>query len=269
MTASHPTAARRPRRRSVGFTLIELLVTISIIVLLVSISVPVALKMLGSADTSQTQALLNGLAAAADHYNVTTDSTVDHTLGKDAFGNNVNLYVGDDDFTIDSNLDGNNDDDMTLAYFVYTAGQVPKTAKLIAIAAKDDLTFDDPRLSPPLLIEPFGVRPMLNIADDLAFLATLLPDTIDSKLPRIELLDNWDNKIRYAGPVKHTQSSDPTDFPDDDYLPANPTAYFASAGPDGLWGRVIHGTNLPDASVDEDEDGQPDSADNIYSFDTN
>lgn len=45
-----------------------------------------------------------------------------------------------------------------------------------------------------------------------------------------------------------------------------PLPYFASAGVDGLWGRIDPSTNKPSASV-TDPEGHPAAADNVYSFD--
>ncbi|MEL7087130.1 MAG: hypothetical protein AAGL98_01610, partial [Planctomycetota bacterium] len=46
--------------------------------------------------------------------------------------------------------------------------------------------------------------------------------------------DPWDTPLRYAAKVSHTDT-----FENDDYLPAHPTPFFASAGPDGLWGNAV------------------------------
>ena len=223
--------------RRAAFTLIEILVTISIIVLLVGISIPVALKMLATAEASQTRTTLNGLEAAATEYNVVTGGTVPH-FGKDAFGNDVDLSVGEPE----PNTGGGTD--VTFGYFVLTAGQVPTAAQLISLAVKDNLTAPDGKAVADL-VEAIGNGRITN-----------------ANYANVQLLDGWDNQIRYADAVSHNDS-----FDEDDYLPAHPTPFFASAGPDGLWGSVIKDTNEPDPDVDEDDDGVADSADNIYSFD--
>ncbi|MEM1099673.1 MAG: type II secretion system protein [Planctomycetota bacterium] len=232
------TNIQSPRRAS-GFSLIEILVVVSLIAILVGISFPVAIKMLAQSESAQTRSMLLGLAAAADDYNVTTGNVVDHTANTDAFGNNITLNVGQPS----PNTGGNTD--ATLGYFVFTAGQSSTSADLIAIAAKNDLTLNG--------------TAMPNIADQIQN-GSLNLGTIDE----VELMDVWDNPIRYAGGVVHDTGTG--SFTDDDYLPAHPTAFFASAGPDGEWGRVVFGTNEPDASVDNDGDGVADAADNIYSF---
>ncbi|MEM9419254.1 MAG: prepilin-type N-terminal cleavage/methylation domain-containing protein [Planctomycetota bacterium] len=229
--------ARYPHRSLHGFSLIEILVVISIIAVIMGISVPVAIKMLAQSETAQVRGILIGLAAAADDYNVVTGSVVDHTENRDAFGNTINLYVGQ------PSPNGGAQEDATFGYFVYTAGQTTTTAKLISLAAKTDLTFN-------------GVE-MLTIADRIQD-GSLNRTTIG----QVELLDVWGTPIRYAGGVDHSDS-----FSEDDYLPAHPTAFFASAGPDGEWGEVDN-NNQPVASVDNNGDGEPDAADNVYSFET-
>ena len=208
--------------------------TISIIVLLVGISIPVALKMLATAEASQTRTTLNGLEAAATEYNVVTGGTVPH-FGKDAFGNDVDLSVGEPE----PNTGGGTD--VTFGYFVKSASQVPTAGQLILLAVKDN---------------------MRNLADDKPIADFQSADFIALNWDEIQLLDGWDNQIRYADAVSHNDN-----FDEDDYLPAHPTPFFASAGPDGLWGSVIKDTNEPDPDVDEDDDGVADAADNIYSFD--
>lgn len=228
----------RPHHHRPGFSLIEILVVISIITVLVGLSFPVALKILAQSEASQTRAMLLGLAAAADDYNRATGRVVDHTATADAFGNPLNnLYVGQPS----PNPGGNTD--ATMGYFVFTAGQSSTTAKLIALAAKNDLKL--------------GTLDLVNIADKIGD-GSLNLGTIGN----VELRDVWDTPIRYAGGVDHNDA-----FTDDDYLPAHPTAFFASAGPDGEWGEVDN-NNQPDPAVDNDGDGEPDAADNIYSFDT-
>ncbi len=217
-----------PPSRRAAFSLIELLVTIFIIGLLVGLSFPVVASFKNSAKAYTAQSQLTGLGAAADNYNVVTQSAVDHKVNTDAFGNAINLNVS-------------TANDLTLAYFVFTAGQVPETARVIANAAKTNLTL--------------GGRPLTNIGDDIATGALNL-----GNLNLVELLDPWGSEIRYAYKVSKADS-----FTADDYLPAYPNAFFASAGPDGLWGAV-DANNQPDPSVDVDGDGEPDAADNLYSF---
>ena len=226
-----------PRRSVPGFSLIELLVTISIIALIAGIAVPVAIKVMSSAEGATTRAMLNGLAGAADEYNVVTQSAVPH-FGKDAFGNALALDVGQPE------PNGGTGNDATLGQFIKVAGQVPTTAKLIAAAAKSNLK-------------------AVTAPDEYATIGDVAAAAGDPSViaANIVILDGWDNPIRYAAGVNHNDA-----FKADDYLRAHPTPFFVSAGPDGLWGKVRN-DNTPDESVDDDGDGEPDAADNIYSFD--
>lgn len=63
------------------------------------------------------------------------------------------------------------------------------------------------------------------------------------------ITDAWGEKLYYAAKVE------PDEFADDDFLPRYHTAFFASAGPDGKWGKHDPATGK------RDEDAQ----DNIYS----
>ena len=219
---------RTPTR---GFTIIELLVVISIITVIIAFSAPAIFGFLQRGEEARVRSILNGLASAADSYNITTGQTVDHKITRDDFGNNVDLDIDNDD------------DDFTFGWFVLNAGQVPESSQLIAIASGEDLTFD---------------------GDDMGSVADAVNGLPVGDISRIELRDTWDTPIRYAGGVSHSDS-----FDEDNYLRAHPTAFFVSAGPDGLFGAVIENTNEPDPAVDEDDDGAADAADNIYSFDLN
>ena len=232
-TLRAPRSAFCTSRRA--FTLIEILVTISIITLLAGITIPVALRFLGSAEASSTRAMLNALGTAASEYNILTGAVVPHK-DQDAFGNRLDLDVGQ------PQPNGGSGSDLTLGYFVKTAGQVPNVARLIGTAAKANLQNLD------------ADRPVGDVAADAAD-PTYLPGSF-------QILDAWGNPIRYAGGVDHGDT-----FNDDDYLPAHPNAFFASAGPDGLWGSTLSNSNSPDPSIDNDNDGEPDAADNLYSFD--
>ena len=209
---------------------------ISIITVIVAFTAPSIVKLLGSSEVNAMRSILNGLASAADSYNITTGQTVDHKVTRDAFGNDVDIEINGTDASGDPI-------DFTFGWFVLNAGQVPESAQLITISAKEDLTLNG--------------DPLLDINGEVAGLAA-------SQISSIELRDRWRTPIRYAGGVRHDDR-----FNADDYLRAHPTAFFVSAGPDGLFGEVDTDTNGPDPDVDENDDGIPDAQDNIYSFDLN
>ncbi|MEM7576588.1 MAG: prepilin-type N-terminal cleavage/methylation domain-containing protein [Planctomycetota bacterium] len=220
-----------------AFTLIELLVTISIIAILVGILSPVALRMLANADVSRTRATLNALSAALDEYKLTTGDVPDHTrtTGTDAINN---LVVSD------------NDTDTTIGLFLSRVAQVGGAAESIMRAGigRQGLTWDGQKDPPPFAQ---AVRDG-NVADYL-----------DPEL--WTLADPWDGKLRYAARVSH---GDP--FNDDDYLPANPTPFFASAGPDGEWGDAEELAKLLNPNETDPTGNDLEQAkfaeDNVYSF---
>ncbi len=74
-------------------------------------------------------------------------------------------------------------------------------------------------------------------------------------------VDMWGGKLRYARRVSHTDA-----FAADDYLPAHPAPFFASAGPDGAFGDYQQ-VLLQEAGQPHDADAARATQDNLYSFD--
>ena len=223
-----------------GFTLIELLVTISIITILIGILSPVALRMLASADVGRTRATLNALAAALDEYKLATGNVPDHTATPTSSATNpvANLVVADDDT------------DTTIGLFLSRVAQLGGTAESIMRAGigRQGLEWDGEKNPPPF---------QTILANQPARVA----DYLDVEL--WNLTDPWDTKLRYAARVSHGDN-----FNDDDYLPAHPTPFFASAGPDGEWGdarRLVERENGNTLSATELEEAAF-AEDNIYSF---
>ncbi|MEM7624663.1 MAG: type II secretion system protein [Planctomycetota bacterium] len=235
-----------PYRRHAAFTLIEILVSVSIIVLLVGISLPVALKMLGGADASRARAALNALGTAATEFQQQTGGVPDHT---DTIGIN-GLVVGDEDGN-DNVDDGQDDPDNTIGLFLSRAMQIEDVNKMVrASAGKSSLVRIDPSSG--------NEDNTLGFDTSAAVDANALPS--EDRLNTWVMRDPWDGQIRYAAKVSHTDT-----FDNDDYLPAHPTPFFASAGPDGLWGWVLD-DGQPDPDYDDNNDGRPDAEDNLYSF---
>ena len=94
---------------------------------------------------------------------------------------------------------------------------------------------------------------------------------VDSSLSNNKtVIDNW------GLPVEYRASSDgttPTTTSNGSTLtfPLNSTPFFASAGPDELWGDYVKvggdaDISQPDESADANNDGRADAADNLYSF---
>ncbi|MEM8781562.1 MAG: prepilin-type N-terminal cleavage/methylation domain-containing protein [Planctomycetota bacterium] len=230
-----------------GFTLIELLVTISIIAILVGILSPVALRMLADADVSRARGTLNALTAGLDEYQLNSGEVPNHTLttGADAI---PNLVVSEDD---------DEEEDTTIGLYLSRVMQLGGTTESIVRAGigrqglswdQENDGFDSDDRDPP----PFSV---------VSGNATSLQRYLDVSL--WTLTDPWDTKLRYAARVSHGDS-----FTDDDYLPAHPTPFFASAGPDGEFGDAELLAELEDGGTLSDEDLELArlAEDNVYSF---
>lgn len=224
-----PTHPNRPEAGR-GFSLVELLVVIAIISLLIGVTIPAARYILDRGDANKMKAVLAALEAGAEEYEIQTESVIDHrsagsvTLTDgNASGTAANVVVGDDDLT-----DG--DADNTIGLFLAKAMLVPSAQKVILTGATKASDLVTPEQA--LAVDPAN------------------PDS--ATINDVTVVDFWGNKIRYAAKVDYSDSTT-----DDDYLPAHPSPFFASAGPDGLWGSHDTNTNQPDA----------DAVDNIYSFD--
>ena len=216
--APHPDfCPRSADSRAPGFTLIELLVTMSIIAILAAISIPVMTAVLRAAEATRMQASLAGLRSAAEEYQAATGTSVDHTVV--GFPSAPAVRVEDKDVA------GNN----TIQLFVFEAGRVPAVASILVSTGRDQLKEVIPPAEPRVMADPSQIA---NPA-------------------HIQLLDVYGNSIRYAAFVDKDDA-----FTDDDYLPGHPTPFFASPGPDGLWGSVNR-SGEPNAEAE----------DNLYSFD--
>ncbi|MEM1107126.1 MAG: type II secretion system protein [Planctomycetota bacterium] len=220
----------RPGYRA-AFSIIEILVVISIITALIGISIPVAFKLLAGADVSKTRTMLQGLAAAADEYALITGGLPDHRV------NNVVVPAGAGTFT-NATVTSSPDDNLDNTIGVF-----------LSRAMKNET------------VENF-IRSAVGSGDNSLLVSDGNGGTsFDPSAYRIN--DPWGNRIRYARFVSY-QDNDPRidddkrltfDFTNDDYLPRHPNAFFASPGPDMMWG-TFDADGLPDAEAE----------DNLYSF---
>ncbi|MEM1444626.1 MAG: prepilin-type N-terminal cleavage/methylation domain-containing protein [Planctomycetota bacterium] len=236
-THRHRQAPLLPNGRR-AFTLIELLVTISIITILVGITIPFATRMLDRSDVTRTQATLNALSAALDEYKLATGDVPNHTrtTGSSASEPIANLVVSDDDT------------DTTIGLFFSRVAQLGGTADSVMRSGigRQGLTWNGQTDPPPFAqaVRDGDIEDYLNV-----------------ELWTLE--DPWGTKLRYAARISHGD-----DFTDDDYLPAHPTPFFASAGPDGEWGNAQRLTERENGQTltDEELEDAAEAEDNVYSF---
>ena len=243
-TRIDPTMTHQDRTVRRGFSLIEIMVVVAILALLLAIGVAVKGAVTRTAKRAATTSRITTLQAAEEEYKAKTSTVVNHLASVDYpfdWGDPVAKNVGG--ASGEASLGGNEIDDVkeqSIQRFIWVVYQVPDAASVLS-RERDALTDRD---SPP---------------DGDGFL---------------EVRDAWDSKIVYAAFVDHEDAAE-----EDDFLPERgklgvPKPFFASAGPDGLWGHVADVNN--DASDDRDNnsqadrdndgDGTDDHLDNLYSF---
>jgi|GEM_PF-1561717 len=221
-------AARRPH----AFTLIELLVVISIITVIAGIGVVISGSASRSAAEARTRTLLGQLAGSATEY-------------REQVGNH------------------------------YT--WVRPTAPVIPFGTPYDSepTMDYLSINRYVIATVFGSRPafeqlisvndnsiaggaFVNIYDDSTPAAR--PAATAGSQEGYSIVDGFDNPLRYY-PGSDNGGTDQTG----NGMPLRKRPYFASAGKDGVWGE-INAQNDSEGTADTNNDGQPDSKDNLYSF---
>ena len=209
-----------------GFTLIELLVVISIIAVIASIGVVVGTQMQRSGLENQTRLLLGQLMGAATEYREQTGRHV-------TFDVDMETYDDADPFANDAR---------SINTFV-------SNVRLNARPAFEQLRTVDEQS-----IDGDG-----GITDTAAFNTGVTAS--DNNTVR----DSFDQIVRYyPGSSNATNTVNDANLIDKG-MPKRKQPYFASAGQDGLWGAINSENNFG-GTVDSNMDSQPDSQDNIYSF---
>ncbi len=226
-------------RRDRAFTLVELVMVLAAIVVLAGIVVGTTRKVMDSAHESNTWALLRAMSAIATEYEVQTGRVIDHPEVEQT---NYLKY--------------------TIVEFVDVAKQLPSVRKLMEsldsefyseltkayIEEKNqlknwkDLYEVQKRPGPPFPITGSDGGP---------------PD--EYKRPVMWVVDAWGNPLVYVSSNKHSDESGIR------WLPEHPEPFFASSGPDGLWGSFK--INIHDPSVKKTKrDRATRREDDLYSF---
>ena len=244
---------QRKGRQSAGFTLIEILVVISIIVLLAGITIPVMFAFFRNAAEAQTKVLLKQLDSAVAEYKAQT--------GQDLFAREPGEPVD----ALYDYPDG-----------AGTAGSDPRSAESVAGLSVFRLRSVQPAVD---MMNTVNRQYKLGVVRDKDpgpnFDAGPYPistwtrpagEAEDADISDVEAVqDAWDRPVRFFPGLRAMEVNgysktqlESTNNIEDRGMRRRKGAYFASAGPDGLWGAY-----LPDDTVDPDVPG---AEDNIYSF---
>ena len=121
-------------------------------------------------------------------------------------------------------------------------------------------------------IHPVGVKPRFGKPNPYYLLAEILQEEDREEAPRLflEVRDAWGHNIAYV--LFASRDAEPRD----DFLPDHRNPFFASAGPDGWWGKAYTRSQIEagtspysdwDDYVNNADNAYRDSRDNLYSFD--
>ncbi len=257
--------------RRQGFTLIELLVVVAILLMLTTIGIVAGRIVNEQAKVSRTRAILDALENIAAGYEIKTDIPIEH-VPKSPFHSK---WLSDD--------------------LMFNAVGKRGTGE-IAVDTIGDL-YEWPDEVHPLRSDPsqdrtppYSSHRRANVFIERFCWAAYQVPTLRNSMEAIggfgdydgdgfvDYVDAWGNPIVYAYGVIHGRTDG--SYPEDDFLPEHTRPYFASAGPDGYWGRYLDAEELSSgvSAYDEyesfsDFDDYIDSyeyayiEDNIYSFD--
>ena len=240
----------------------ELLIVIAIISIIAGLLLSAGVAMRDSTKTRLARSILGGVSGLSGQYEVQTKYRLEHLATRSGlidWGSLKNYNNPDPNYQGNSgNLTGGFNTDASEHADLYSVGS-------------SDPNYNDYQNnivsmeSANLFIERFVWA---------AYKVPAIRGTIDSFGDQfgdidedgfLDFVDPWGNPIAYASDVVHDGYS-----PEDDFLPQHAEPFFASAGPDGLWGEPrtrSQFTTESDYNNYKDTNEYKFSVDNLYSFD--
>lgn len=251
-----------------GFTLVEVMVVVLIIVILMGLALGVGSAVRNMGKKQLTRAALDNAVAVADDFRVRTGRNVPHFVVDEDEAQRYGVMRIDWDEERSCNAPGFEGDDGEIDDYADDIPERDGGSEPPPYTVDDNEEPADKKFIMDRSIERFiwatsqvpAIRQQLNSS---------LPDglLVDEDEPEpngfLELRDAWGTKIIYVAFVNYED-----DIESDDFLPARQNAYFASAGPDGLWGdyRELR-RQIDDPSLNDlEQDAVDAAADNLYSF---
>ncbi|QQE11954.1 type II secretion system protein [Planctomycetota bacterium] len=259
------------RRRNFGFSVMELLVAVGLVGILLGIVFAGYMKLKEGGEAATAKSLLAGLNGVATQYELKVGRVIDHTINKGSHvpfvndkampGKHIPWWNGGDPVhknAVPPNTSG--------AGAEITPSR-NKEIELVLDPAENTLNFDNNTKC--TLANGFIER--------FVFATYRIPD-IKGSLQRLggdafvdidedgsgdgfyEIRDPWGQCIIYVYKPQELNATS--------WLPTHSTPYFASAGPDGVWGidpRSVQYTNSGLSATDQNRAKEL-SNDNIYSF---
>ena len=236
-----------------GFSLIELLVVISIIAVISGIVFSGYAAIKKGAQQSNTRTVMAALNGVAAQYELKTKKPIDNAQKNPI---NRNLHTPwFNDRNNDQNDDGVNHNVGDTTQTSVIDGEVISKEK--PLNSEEEAKFINANLTSERFV--YCVYRVPEISKTIHSIGdSFLTDEDDDGF--YELRDAWGNGIMYVYNQGYA--------PKIDWLPNPSMPYFASPGPDGVWGVDSRSKAYKDLSAAKKTEADKYSKDNIYSFET-